>query len=84
MSLQNFYFLPLKIKFQMFRKKELKNLILDEFFIVYGNVFIYYKEAFKYVIRNNYEFLRCNNKFCKLYRKQIGLWKHSIFLSTKI
>ena len=72
------------MKFQMFRKKELKCLILNKFYKVYGNVCIYCKEAVKYVRRNKYVFIRYNNRFCKLYRKQIGLWKHSIFLSTKI
>ena len=68
----------------MFRKKELKSLILDKFYIINGNICIYCKEAVKYVRRNKYEFMGYNNKFYKIYKKQIGLWMHSIFSNTKI
>ena len=83
-DLQIFRFLPLKMKFWVFRKKELKSLILDKFYIINGNICIYCKEAVKYVRRNKYEFMGYNNKFYKIYKKQIGLWMHSIFSNTKI
>ena len=56
------------MKFKMFKKKKLKNLILNKSKIINGSVCIDEGKTFK---RNNYEFFRYKNKFCPAYNKHV-------------
>ena len=64
----------------MFKKKKLKNLILNKSKIINGSVCIDEGKTFK---RNNYEFFRYKNKFCPAYNKHVIIQKKIIFEDLK-
>ena len=83
MGLKIFYFLPQKIKFRRFRRKELDKNILDKYRNIYGSVFIAAQNLLLIQEKRKFEFDRCCNKLCPVYRKFL-VWKNILFDNIKI